>query len=135
MLSERFPQGEEGGGSVAASAPENASAVNGSGQLIPPSNYDSMLLQYGGYSTALSVTIAVGCSLLILNVLIFAGVYYQRDKTKLEAKLHKRKAGGVCFTKTKAALINLTNTQAGPSESESAESLECCSHQGTSLLG
>ncbi|CAN7995863.1 unnamed protein product, partial [Ixodes pacificus] len=38
---------------------------------------DSMmvLLQYGGYSTALSVTIAVGCSLLILNVLIFAGVY------------------------------------------------------------
>ncbi|EEC17876.1 conserved hypothetical protein, partial [Ixodes scapularis] len=53
---------------------------------------DSMmvLLQYGGYSTALSVTIAVGCSLLILNVLIFAGVYYQRDKTKLEAKLHKR---------------------------------------------
>lgn len=49
-----------------------------------------VLLQYGGYSTALSVTIAVGCSLLILNVLIFAGVYYQRDKTKLEAKLHKR---------------------------------------------
>src|SRR5690606_21173127 len=31
----------------------------------------------GGYSTALSVTIAVGCSLLILNVLVFAGVYYQ----------------------------------------------------------
>lgn len=32
---------------------------------------------YGTYSTALSVTIAIGCSLLILNVLIFAGVYYQ----------------------------------------------------------
>ncbi|XP_023222476.1 neuroligin-4, X-linked-like [Centruroides sculpturatus] len=32
------------------------------------------------YTTALSVTIAIGCSLLILNVLIFAGVYYQRDK-------------------------------------------------------
>lgn len=47
-------------------------------------------LSGGGYSTALSVTIAVGCSLLVLNVLIFAGVYYQRDKTRLEAKLHKR---------------------------------------------
>uniref|UniRef100_T1IZ18 Carboxylesterase type B domain-containing protein n=1 Tax=Strigamia maritima TaxID=126957 RepID=T1IZ18_STRMM len=46
----------------------------------------------GGYSTALSVTIAVGCSLLILNVLIFAGVYYQRDKNRLEAKLQKRSA-------------------------------------------
>ncbi|CAO1394324.1 unnamed protein product, partial [Diamesa hyperborea] len=41
---------------------------------------------YTAYSTALSVTIAIGCSLLILNVLIFAGVYYQRDKTRLEVK-------------------------------------------------
>jgi len=38
------------------------------------------------YSTALSVTVAIGCSLLILNVLIFAGVYYQRDKQKVEVK-------------------------------------------------
>jgi neuroligin len=38
---------------------------------------------YAAYSTALSVTIAIGCSLLILNVLIFAGVYYQRDKTRM----------------------------------------------------
>jgi neuroligin len=38
------------------------------------------------YSTALSVTVAIGCSLLILNVLIFAGVYYQRDKQKIEVK-------------------------------------------------
>ncbi|XP_054288451.1 neuroligin-4, Y-linked-like [Macrosteles quadrilineatus] len=41
---------------------------------------------YAAYSTAFNVTVAVGCSLLILNVLIFAGVYYQRDKTKLEMK-------------------------------------------------
>ncbi|KAK2719079.1 neuroligin-1-like [Artemia franciscana] len=38
------------------------------------------------YSTALSVTIAIGCSLLVLNVLIFAGVYYQRDKQRMEGK-------------------------------------------------
>lgn len=41
---------------------------------------------YAAYSTALSVTIFIGCSLLILNVMIFAGVYYQRDKTRLEVK-------------------------------------------------
>ncbi|CAH1970991.1 unnamed protein product [Acanthoscelides obtectus] len=39
--------------------------------------------RFAAYSTALSVTIAIGCSLLILNVLIFAGVYYQRDKTRM----------------------------------------------------
>lgn len=41
---------------------------------------------YAAYSTALSVTIAIGCSLLILNVLIFAGVYYQRDKSRSRGK-------------------------------------------------
>ncbi|XP_015792700.1 neuroligin-4, X-linked-like isoform X1 [Tetranychus urticae] len=34
------------------------------------------------YTTALSVTIAIGCSLLILNVLIFAGFFYTRDLIK-----------------------------------------------------
>ena len=34
------------------------------------------------YSTALSVTIAIGCSLLVLNVLIFTAVYYQRDRNR-----------------------------------------------------
>ena len=43
---------------------------------------------FAAYSTALSVTIAIGCSLLILNVLIFAGVYYQRDKTRMNGPDH-----------------------------------------------
>lgn len=47
---------------------------------------------FAAYSTALSVTIAIGCSLLILNVLIFAGVYYQRDKTRLhEPRVMKKR--------------------------------------------
>ena len=50
----------------------------------------SMIVQQGSYSTALSVTIAIGCSLLILNVLVFAGVFYQRDKNRLEAKLIRK---------------------------------------------
>lgn len=56
---------------------------NLSNQLI---TYYCFINSYAAYSTALSVTIAIGCSLLILNVLIFAGVYYQRDKTRLEVK-------------------------------------------------
>ncbi|GFY66172.1 neuroligin-4, X-linked [Trichonephila inaurata madagascariensis] len=43
------------------------------------------------YSTALSVIIGVGASLLILNILIFAGLYYQRDKNRMEMKLQKRR--------------------------------------------
>ncbi|XP_052869376.1 neuroligin-2 [Anopheles cruzii] len=61
-----------GGGSVAGGA-----GAGGAG--LSASQEDG----FAAYSTALSVTIAIGCSLLILNVLIFAGVYYQRDKTRL----------------------------------------------------
>ncbi|XP_035713030.1 neuroligin-4, Y-linked [Folsomia candida] len=39
---------------------------------------------FAPYSTALSVTIAIGCSLLILNVFIFTIIYYQRDKRSSE---------------------------------------------------
>lgn len=57
-------------------------APTAAGNGSDPSGFEG----YTAYSTALSVTIAIGCSLLILNVLIFAGVYYQRDKTRLEVK-------------------------------------------------
>lgn len=42
--------------------------------------------QYQSYTTALTITIAVGCFLLLLNVLIFAGIYYQREKRATDAK-------------------------------------------------
>ncbi|KAG8276924.1 neurexin protein binding [Homalodisca vitripennis] len=38
------------------------------------------------YSSVLNLTIAIGCSLLVLNILIFAAVYYQREKTRMEMK-------------------------------------------------
>ena len=43
---------------------------------------DSSQHGFASYSTALSVTIAIGCSLLVLNVLIFTAVYYQRDRNR-----------------------------------------------------
>lgn len=69
-------------------APEVPSSTADGGLLVvtTTNNTDTlaMIMQQGAYSTALSVTIAIGCSLLILNVLIFAGVYYQRDKHRTE---------------------------------------------------
>lgn len=41
------------------------------------------------YTTALIVTIAVGCTLLVLNVVIFAGIYYQKERESIEKKLKK----------------------------------------------
>lgn len=67
---------------VLQSTPASAEGSNGTGLRPPASLSDG----FAAYSTALSVTIAIGCSLLILNVLIFAGVYYQRDKSRMEAK-------------------------------------------------
>lgn len=40
------------------------------------------------YATALTVTIGVGCFLLLLNIFIFAAIYYQREK---RAKYTRRK--------------------------------------------
>ncbi|KAK6619311.1 hypothetical protein RUM43_009194 [Polyplax serrata] len=37
---------------------------------------------YHSYAAALGVTVGVGCLLLLLNLLIFAGIYYQRGKNK-----------------------------------------------------
>lgn len=42
--------------------------------------------QFQSYSAALAITIGVGCFLLLLNILIFAGIYYQRVKRSLDAK-------------------------------------------------
>ncbi|XP_031636263.1 neuroligin-4, Y-linked isoform X2 [Contarinia nasturtii] len=70
-------------GNYSALAPTSVTNVTTSADTL--AGFDSAA-GYAAYSTALSVTIAIGCSLLILNVLIFAGVYYQRDKTRLEVK-------------------------------------------------
>ncbi|XP_053958025.1 uncharacterized protein LOC128863106 [Anastrepha ludens] len=42
--------------------------------------------QFPSYTTALIATVAVGCFLLTLNILIFAGIYHQREKRARDAK-------------------------------------------------
>ncbi|XP_053671133.1 uncharacterized protein LOC128721406 [Anopheles nili] len=39
------------------------------------------------YSTALAITVGVGCFLLFLNVLIFVAIYYQREKRESNSRM------------------------------------------------
>lgn len=51
------------------------------------SHYGSHGSNYPLYSTALVVTIGVGCTLLLLNILVFVAMYY-RDKTNRQRHHH-----------------------------------------------
>lgn len=43
-----------------------------------------------GYPSVLVLTIGVGCALLLVNVLLFIAIYYQKEKDNLEKKLQKK---------------------------------------------
>jgi neuroligin len=55
---------------------------------------------YQSYTTALTVTIAVGCFLLLLNILIFAGIYHQRDRRHHDKKKRKEEEESTSDNKT-----------------------------------
>lgn len=64
----------------------------------PAHNDDALLRRlasshYQSYTAALTVTIAVGCFLLLLNVLIFAGIYHQRGSRPRRSKDDLAEAG------------------------------------------
>ncbi|XP_023245257.1 neuroligin-4, X-linked-like [Copidosoma floridanum] len=67
---------------------ENSETEN---NVLGESKDDAELLQrlasrhYYSTTTALAITVGVGCILLVLNMLIFAGIYYQRDRDKKRA--------------------------------------------------
>ena len=48
---------------------------------------------FSNYSTALSVTIAIGCCLLVFNLLIFSAVYFQREIRSIEKYSQKLEIG------------------------------------------
>lgn len=66
--------------------------------------------QFQSYTTALIATVAVGCFLLILNVLIFAGIYHQREKRARDAKTMEELQEG--DTSKNSSMLKLN---AGPS--------------------
>ncbi|KAK6036755.1 hypothetical protein COOONC_25740 [Cooperia oncophora] len=52
----------------------------------PPPPHDNSAVATSQYSTMLSVTVAVGCGLLFLNICVFFGLYRQCDKNKRSKK-------------------------------------------------
>ncbi|KAK7015845.1 Carboxylesterase [Halocaridina rubra] len=107
---------------VLQSTPASAEGSNGTGL-----RHHSLGDGFAAYSTALSVTIAIGCSLLILNVLIFAGVYYQRDKSRMEAKKVAENGG---LLSSAHSISGDVNTPSTPSLSVKAEVISRMSSGG-----
>ncbi|XP_049623167.1 neuroligin-3 isoform X1 [Suncus etruscus] len=71
------------------------------------------------YSTELSVTIAVGASLLFLNVLAFAALYYRKDKRRQEPLRHPSPQRGAGAPELGAAPEEeLAALQLGPTHHE-----------------
>lgn len=83
--------------------------------ILDDSEDDAELLQrlasrhYYSTTTALGITVGVGCILLVLNMLIFAGIYYQRDRDKKRAAMDCRPNG-------QESLPMTTRTSMKPSE-------------------
>lgn len=82
---------------------------------------------YQSYTTALTVTIAVGCFLLLLNVLIFAGIYHQRDRSSNEKRKKKREK-----EKEELAEVNSSSSSSGDAEAKQALVESMSSHCMTS---
>lgn len=78
--------------------PPNHTAATPINKIVNSNNLLKKLANshYQSYTTALTVTIAVGCFLLLLNILIFAGIYHQRDRTKNKQKKKELSEGGSC---------------------------------------
>lgn len=82
--------------SAAPAAPSTECPPNATAS---PTHADDALLRrlasshYQSYTAALTVTIAVGCFLLLLNVLIFAGIYHQRGSRPRRSKDDLAEAG------------------------------------------
>ena len=58
--------------------------------LLIPSHPESKMGDEFDTTLSLSLTVAVGSALLFLNIIIFAGVYYQKDRIRQERKARQQ---------------------------------------------
>lgn len=122
---------------LAATRPQHNSTPHRSDHVSPgasdssPGSFFTRLIsiQFQSYSTALTATIVVGCFLLLLNILIFAAIYYQREKRANDARKKEQltEVDGHCSpnsincrmeTRRKKSLQNLSGFDAGGSFGE-----------------
>ncbi|XP_055461179.1 neuroligin-4, X-linked isoform X2 [Psammomys obesus] len=77
-----------------ASSSSSASASSSRDSNPGPGEASVLIETRRDYSTELSVTIAVGASLLFLNILAFAALYYKKDKRRHETHHRRMAASG-----------------------------------------
>ncbi|XP_058054010.1 neuroligin-4, X-linked-like [Anopheles bellator] len=103
------------------------SGADGAGSNVLSEEEEEELLEklanrhYYSYTAALGVTVGVGCLLLLLNMLIFAGIYYQRDRTKRKSQSSAQAAGvaGGGSGATSGTSASVSGSNAGtPDDSE-----------------
>lgn len=93
--SENVSENSDGSKTVVTEGENMATSV------LPPLSDPRAAESLARSSVPLSITVAIGCSLLFLNILFFAGVYYQRDRIK---KL--KRAKGMCETELRTPKKN-----------------------------
>ncbi|KAF7993013.1 hypothetical protein HCN44_005794 [Aphidius gifuensis] len=71
---------------------------------------------YYSTTTALAITVGVGCILLVLNMLIFAGIYYQRirDKKRFNHNCTINNQEPIPLTTLRSSIINDSSSQEPP---------------------
>lgn len=79
----------------------------GSGGVDPDHSSASSLL-------SLRVTVGIGCALLVLNVLIFAGLCYQKDRVRRDMRMNTRFLDHLLRGKTAAAAQDATTAGGHP---------------------
>ncbi|XP_067008135.2 neuroligin-4, X-linked-like [Anabrus simplex] len=80
---------------------------------------------YYSYTAALGVTVGVGCLLLVLNMLIFAGIYYQRDRDR---RRHATSSGSSSSSSEGIPLSHRPQTPAGGAATSSHPSPTATAH-------
>ncbi|VEN42451.1 unnamed protein product, partial [Callosobruchus maculatus] len=74
---------------------------------------------YYSYTAALGVTVGVGCLLLVLNMLIFAGIYYQRERDRRRGQPHNRNSRSNSTPSTEAIPMSQRPSTPGSSARQS----------------
>ncbi|XP_063609414.1 neuroligin 4-like [Penaeus indicus] len=96
--------------------PPNVSAaqgspVNGSSEVVPAG-------QFLDYTTALTLTVAIGLSLLVLNAILFAALIYRRDRNNLGPKMKYDSASAqpLCTVDSGVRSVSTHEALASPSK-------------------
>lgn len=82
---------------------------------------------YYSYTAALGVTVGVGCLLLLLNMLIFAGIYYQRGRDRRKDRQNHQNSSSCESIPLSQRPVVLNNQQSSQQQSPTTQ-VPICAH-------